>query len=107
MTTNSSYCHVSPAMLTPTMNTTLSCNFPFDGTFHVELTSASGPLSHSMTITYNVTSTIHAASGLSPLGWIQATEIIVIIALAGSLIFMFARRRASSRAEAGRNLSLC
>jgi len=107
MTTNSSYCHVSPAMLTPPLNTTLSCNFPFDGTFHVELTSASGPLSHSMTITYNVTSTIHAASGLGPLGWIQVTEIIVTIALAGSLIYLFARRRASSRPEAGRNLSLC
>jgi len=107
MTTNSSYCHVSPAMLTPPLNTTLSCNFPFDGTFHVELTSASGRLSHSMTITYNVTSTIHAASGLGPLGWIQVTEIITAIALAGSLIYLFARRRASSRPEAGRNLSLC
>jgi hypothetical protein len=107
MTTNSTYCQISPVMLTPPKNTTLTCTFPFDGTFHVEVTSASGSLSHSVTITYSVTSTIHGASGLGPLGWIQVTEIIVTIALVGSLIYLFGRRRASSRPEAGRTLSLC
>jgi hypothetical protein len=54
LTTNSTFCTLSPTSVTGSGSSTLSCTFTSTGTFHVASTGTSGSLSHSVSVTFVV-----------------------------------------------------
>src|SRR5207245_405686 len=62
LATNSTSCTVSPASVTGTGSSTLSCTFNTTGNKHVSVTGTSGALSHSVTVTFVVQDFTIAAS---------------------------------------------
>jgi len=105
MTANNTYCDIAPVEIAPTGNTTLSCNFPVEGTFHINVIGTSGSISHSVTVTY-VASNIQPVPGASLLGLLPITAVISAIALAGVLVYLFMRRRAAIPRRTTTNLWL-
>ena len=103
MTTNNTYCDISPIEAT-TGNATLSCNFPVEGTFHISVIGTSGSLSHSMTVTY-VASNVQQAPGADLLGFLPITAVISLTALGGALVYLFMRHRAAIHRRTATNLS--
>src|SRR6266566_590626 len=98
MTANNTYCDISPVETTAG-NTTLSCNFPVEGTFHINVTGTSGSLSHSVTVTY-VASNIQQVHVTSLLGLLPITAAISLTALTIALVLLFTRRRGYRRENA-------
>jgi len=54
LSTNSTFCTISPTSVTGSGSATLSCTFSTASTFQVNVTGTSTSLSHSLTVTYNV-----------------------------------------------------
>jgi plastocyanin len=103
MTSNNTYCDISPIETTPG-NATLSCNFPVEGTFHISVIATSGSLSHSMIVTY-VASNVQQTPGTDLLLFFPITAAISLTALGGALVYLFMRHRAAIHRRTATNLS--
>lgn len=101
MTINNTYCGAAPVETT-NGNTTLSCNFPVEGTFHITVTGTSGSLSHSVTLIY-VVSSIQQVPETSLLGLLPIAAAISSTALVISLI-LFTRHRTEIRRRTATSL---
>ncbi len=101
MTINNTYCGAAPVETT-NGNTTLSCNFPVEGTFHITVTGTSGSLSHSVTLIY-VVSSIQQVPETSLLGLLPIAAAISSAALVISLI-LFTRHRTEIRRRTATSL---
>jgi len=103
LTTNNANCDIAPVEITNFNNATLSCNFPVEGTFHINVTGTGGSLSHSVTVTY-VASNVQQVPEAGLLGLLPITALIAGIALVGAFAYLFTRYRAAVRRRTTANL---
>jgi len=84
-TTNSTSCNVSPTSVTGSGSAVLSCTFTSASTINVTMTGASGPRSHTATVTYNVQDFTITSSptSVTVLAGSAGTSTITITALNG------------------------
>jgi hypothetical protein len=100
LSTNSSYCNVTPAETNASENAKLSCIFPVAGIFRVSVTAVSGPLTKSSTVIYDITAV--QVPSTSSTNWTP----IIIVGLATTLVavgiagyFRMGRRKRSPRVQ--------